>query len=104
VVVNDEIVGWVDFDTDREWLGPAEVNVGYNVFAPHRRRGYASGAVRLLLGYLRDHTGTSRANLAVDEDNTASRGVARSVGAVEAGRMANERGETTIRYVVDLRA
>jgi RimJ/RimL family protein N-acetyltransferase len=102
VVVNDQIVGWVDFDPEPKWLGPGEVNIGYNVFAPHRRQGYASRAVRLLLQHLRNHTNSCRANLVIDQENAASRGVARSVGAVEAERMANEAGRTQIRYVVDL--
>ena len=79
--VGVEIVGWVDYDTDRDWLGPHEVNVGYNVFAPYRRRGYATRAVRLLLGFLRDHTDYECADLVIDAGNIASLGVARALGA-----------------------
>lgn len=44
-----DVVGWVDHETGQEWLAPDEVNVGYHVFAAHRRRGFASRAVSLLV-------------------------------------------------------
>ncbi len=104
ILVEGEIVGWVDAGTDHDWLGPGEVNVGYNVFAAHRRKGYASAALRLLFDFLRDCTGISRAHLLIHPDNVASLAVARSVGAVEAERIVNQRGEVTdIRYVEEFR-
>jgi RimJ/RimL family protein N-acetyltransferase len=66
----------VDYDGDREWLAPGEVNVGYNVFAPYRRRGYACRAVELLLAYLVESTDVTTATLSIDADNVASLGVA----------------------------
>lgn len=76
VLIEGKIVGWVDYDTDRDWLGPHEVNVGSNVFAPYRRRAYATRAVRLLLGFLRDHTDHQRVDVVIDVGNIASLGVA----------------------------
>ena len=77
VVVNDEIVGWVDYDVDRSWLSPGEVNVGYNLFAPHRGKGYATRAVELLLQHLAEDTAYDTATLLIDADNERSLALAR---------------------------
>lgn len=103
IVVGGGIVGWVDFDTDLDWLGPGEANVGYNVFAPHRRRGYARRAVALLAGWLAENTDVRRAYLAVDAENAASLGVARAVGAAVVARYSNAQGRPQVRYVVRVR-
>jgi RimJ/RimL family protein N-acetyltransferase len=103
IVVGGEIVGWVDFDTDRDWLGPGEVNIGYNVFAPHRRRGYARRAVLLLAAWLADNTYVHRAYLAVDAENVASLGVARAVGARVVARYMNAKGRSQVRHLIRVR-
>src|SRR5687768_8317280 len=56
IVVDGRVVGWVDFDCDRSWLEPGEVNLGYNVFADERGHGYATRAVQLLLEHLAEDT------------------------------------------------
>jgi RimJ/RimL family protein N-acetyltransferase len=76
IVAEGEVVGWVDFDTDRVWLRPGEVNVGYNVFAPHRGKGYASRAVELLIQHLDQSTQYETATLLIHPDNAASLAVA----------------------------
>ena len=80
-MVGDKVVGWVDYDTDREWLRPDQVNVGYQVFPEHRGNGYATRAVRLLVQHLAARTSYREAALLIDERNTASLAVARRLGA-----------------------
>jgi RimJ/RimL family protein N-acetyltransferase len=78
ILVRDEVSGWVDYDHDHDWLAPEEVNVGYFVFAKHRRKGYAARAVELLLGHVRDKTGYTTASVLVHHpENEPSLGVAR---------------------------
>jgi len=72
IVVGGEVVGWVDFDVDRSWLGAGEVNVGYNVFASRRGKGYATRAVQLLLHHLAVATDHHTATLLISAENERS--------------------------------
>jgi RimJ/RimL family protein N-acetyltransferase len=85
IVVNANVVGWVDFDHDRSWLQDDEVNLGYNVFEPYRGRGYATRAVLLLMEHLREHSDWRIATLLIDPDNARSLAVARRAGFVQVG-------------------
>jgi len=76
VTVDDVVVGWVDHDSDRSWLLPGEVNVGYNVFASHRGRGMASRAVQLLLHHLALTDQCRTATLLIDPANARSQALA----------------------------
>src|SRR4051794_12427555 len=76
VVFGWVVVGWVDYDCERDWLRHGEANLGYNVFAPYRGRGYATRALQLLVEHLTDDTDIHTATLSIDPDNHASLAVA----------------------------
>jgi RimJ/RimL family protein N-acetyltransferase len=83
VWVDDELVGWVDYDLGHDWLRPGEVNVGYYLFPAARGKGYASRAVELLLLHLRRATRHTAATLAIEPENVRSLRLARRLGFVE---------------------
>ena len=80
IEVDGEVVGWVDYDVDRAWLKPGEVNVGYNVFTVHRGKGYATRAVELLLRHLDVDTEFTTATLLIDVANERSMALAERIG------------------------
>jgi RimJ/RimL family protein N-acetyltransferase len=90
IVVGGEVVGWVDYDTDRDWLAPNEVNIGYGVFPAHRRRGYASRAVELLISHLAAETTFDTATVLIAPGNLASLAVANRAGFTPAGEIAGD--------------
>jgi len=85
IVVTGEVVGWVDYDTGRESLQAGEVNIGYNVFASHRGKGYAVRALELLIRFLAESTSFHTATLLIDHDNVASLAVAARSGFTPSG-------------------
>jgi RimJ/RimL family protein N-acetyltransferase len=85
VWLGDELIGWVDFDLEHEWLQPGQVNVGYYLFPAARGKGYASRAVELLLEHLRRDTEHTAATLVIHPDNQRSLALARRLGFVHTG-------------------
>jgi [ribosomal protein S5]-alanine N-acetyltransferase len=63
----------------------AAVELGYTIFPEHRRRGYATEAVRALLGHTREQ-GVERFVASVAPDNEPSLRLVRGLGFVEVGR------------------
>jgi len=80
LVVDDQVVGWIDYDVARPWLEKGEVNIGYFLLAPYRRKGYATRALELLLAYLSDETDYRVATLLIETRNERSLAVAWRTG------------------------
>jgi RimJ/RimL family protein N-acetyltransferase len=96
-------VGYVDCDLANVHVGHGDANVSYSSHAAHRGKGYVSAAVRLILQFIRDHTGARAAHIVVDPGNQASLRVARSAGVPEVERFVDHRGVTMVRHVLVLR-
>ena len=77
IVLAGEVVGWVDFDADRSWLEPGELNLGYCVFPGSRGHGYATQAVELLLAHLASDPRWHTATLLIHHENERSLALAR---------------------------
>ena len=99
VRVGEELVGWVDYDRDseRDWLAPGEVNVGYYLFPAARGKGYASRALNLLLVHLGRGTEYEFATLVIDPADVRSLALARRLGFEERGEI--EKGRFFARKV-----
>lgn len=91
IVVDDEVVGWIDYDYGREWLEPTEVNIGFMVFAAFRRKGYALRALRLLVDKHLLDTECTRATMLIEPDNSPSLAVAQKSGFIEEDSVDGER-------------
>lgn len=75
-------------------LDQHDVNLSYVVFAPWRRRGIATRAAELALGYAATEMHAARAVIKVLEGNAASLAVARHLNAQLAGTMPSDAGGT----------
>jgi [ribosomal protein S5]-alanine N-acetyltransferase len=61
-------------------LAPGGVELGYTVFEPHRRRGYATEAIRALVGWAAAEQGVDRFVVSISPDNAGSRRLAQKLG------------------------
>jgi RimJ/RimL family protein N-acetyltransferase len=96
-------VAYVDCDLANNHVPAGEANISYTAHPAHRGRGNVSRAVRLVMQFLRDHTGARSAHIIVDARNTASLRVPRAVKAIEFERFQDEYGRTMMRHVAYLR-
>jgi RimJ/RimL family protein N-acetyltransferase len=87
IVIDDVVAGWVDYDHDRNWLEPDEVNVGYHLFAAHRGHGFATTAVHLLLEHVAQDTDWRVATLLIHPENERSLALARRAGFEQFGEL-----------------
>lgn len=91
IVAGGHVVGFVDYDGDRDWLAPSEVNLGYHVFAERRGESLASRAVQLLMHHLAVGGEHETATLLISPENAPSLALARRLGFAERGRLGSER-------------
>ena len=96
-------VAYVDCDLGNDDVEAGEANVAYSVHPRHRGKGYVSRAVRLIMQFLREHTGASEAHIIVDAENVDSLRVALAVGATPTQQWVNDTGRTMIRHLAALR-
>lgn len=96
-------VAYVDADLANPHVPAGEANISYACHPAYRGNGYVSRSVRMLMGFLRDHTGASEAHIVVDERNVASRRVAAAAGFAEVGRYVDDHGAEMIRHVAPVR-
>jgi RimJ/RimL family protein N-acetyltransferase len=99
-VVTGRILGGVEIRD----LGGEQCNLSYVVFPPARRRGIASRAARLALGYAASTMGSQVAFIKILEGNEPSLGVARKLGAAIAGTEPSGNGGTFLVFHRDLGA
>jgi RimJ/RimL family protein N-acetyltransferase len=81
---------------------PGEANISYWVHPAFRRRGIAPVTVQLALQFLRDHTGTRRAHIMVDPNNTRSLAVAASLGGAVEIMTVDAHGRSLLRHSLEL--
>ena len=86
--------GWAIREPESNALmGGCEIRLAYEgigqlsywIFPEYRGHGYAARAMRLVVEYAFEHFGIERAEVDIEVDNHASRGVARQAGFVEEG-------------------
>ncbi len=95
-------VAAVDVNLASDHAPAGEANISYWVHPTFRRRGIAPVAARLALRFLRDHTGTRRAHIMVDPNNTPSLAVAVSLGTTVGAMTVDPHGRSLLRHSLEL--
>lgn len=88
-VIGDELVGHVGFHGPpgrNARQDPDAVELGYMIFPPFRRRGYATEAVRALIEWARTEQAINRFLFSISPHNEPSLAIARRFGFTEVGR------------------
>lgn len=79
-----EYLGSIDiFPIQRKFLNKA--NLGYSIFSQHRKKGYATEALRALIPRIFKDIGFHRFEASIDLKNTASQKLAKSAGLTKDG-------------------
>jgi RimJ/RimL family protein N-acetyltransferase len=93
-------VAYVDCDLANEHVPVGEANVSYSCHPAFRGRGLTTAAARLVVDFVRLHTGAREVHVIADADNAPSIAVARALVAAETERWTTARGETMVRHVM----
>jgi [ribosomal protein S5]-alanine N-acetyltransferase len=106
IVLEDAMIGHIGYHGPpgaNARRAPDAVEVGYTVFPPHRRQGYATEAVRGLLEHARGQ-GIDRAIASVSPHNEPSLALVRRLGFVEVGRHWDDEDGEELEFELDLSA
>ena len=84
------LVGYIGFHTAPgpaylEPYSPGAVELGFTVFPPYRRRGYARESCNTLIRWAREFHGVTRFVMTIRPDNIASQSLAKSLGFIKIG-------------------
>jgi ribosomal-protein-alanine N-acetyltransferase len=89
-----EVVGYINFHAapgsdDLKRYSPNAVEVGYTVFAGHRRRGYGGEVVRMMMAWAEER-GVDAFLFSISPDNSASLSLVARLGAAKVGSHIDE--------------
>jgi len=102
IVRDGEMIGHVGFHGppgSNARRDPEAVEIGYTVFSPHRRQGYATEAVRALVDWTREQ-GVERIIASVGPQNEPSLAIVRGLGFREVGRHWDDEDGEELEFVL----
>jgi [ribosomal protein S5]-alanine N-acetyltransferase len=104
IVRGDAMIGHIGFHGppgSNARKDPTAVEIGYTVFHPHRREGYATEAVRALLDWTREQ-GVERIIASVGPQNEPSLAIIRRLGFREVGRHWDDEDGEELEFELEL--